>query len=99
MSFGLSGAPSTIMRIMNEVLHPYLDTFVSAYLDDILVYSKSNAEHYDHLRKVSERLRMHKLYAKRSKCELFKKEVKFLGHVLSSEGIQMEKEKVQAIMD
>lgn len=99
MPFGLTGAPSTFMRIMNEVLHPYLDTFVSAYLDDILVYSKSNSEHYDHLRKVLERLRIHKLYAKPSKCELFKKEVKFLGHMLSSEGIQMEKEKVQAILD
>ena len=77
--FGLPGAPSTFMRVMNEVLHPYIDTFVSAYLDDILIYSKSNAEHYEHLRKVLLRLRNHQLYAKPSKCSLFHKEVSFCG--------------------
>jgi len=67
-------------------------------LNDILVYSKSNAKYYDHLRKVLERLRTRKLYTKPSKCELSKTQVNFLGRLLSSEGIQMGKEKVQAVV-
>src|SRR5580765_4431566 len=87
------------MKLMHEVLQPYLDTFVSAYLDDILIYSKSREEHYEHLRKVLLELRRHKLHCKTSKCKMFQEEVTFLGHVISKNGIAIEQEKFKAIVD
>jgi hypothetical protein len=69
MSFGLTNAPAFFMHLMNKVFMDYLDTFVVIFIDDILVYSKSEAEHEKHLRLVLLRLREHKLYAKLSKCE------------------------------
>ena len=68
MSFGLTNAPATFMRLMNSVFMEYLDKFVVVYIDDILVYSKSEEEHAEHLRLVLSKLREHKLYAKFSKC-------------------------------
>jgi hypothetical protein len=69
MSFGLTNAPAFFMNLMNKVFMDYLDTFVVIFIDDILVYSKSEAEHEKHLKLVLQRLREHKLYAKLSKCE------------------------------
>ncbi len=69
------------------------------YLDDILVYSKSEAEHVEHLRIVLQRLRDHKLFAKLSKCQFCKSSVEFLGHVVSADGIGMARHKVQAVQD
>jgi hypothetical protein len=69
MSFGLTNAPAFFMLLMNKVFMDYLDTFVVIFIDDILVYSKLEAEHEKHLRLVLQRLREHKLYAKLSKCE------------------------------
>jgi hypothetical protein len=63
MSFGLIIAPAFFMHLMNKVFMDYLDTFVVIFIDDILVYSKSEAEHEKHLRLVLQRLREHKLYA------------------------------------
>ena len=79
---GLTNAPATFMHLMNKTFHDYLDKFVLVFLDDILVFSKTLEEHEEHVRKVLARLRESKLYAKLSKCELFKQEVEFLGHVL-----------------
>ena len=80
------------MRVMNFVFHEYLDLFVILYLDDILVYSKSEAEHEVHLRLVLQKLREHQLYAKFSKCEFWLEKVNFLGHVISAEGISVDPE-------
>jgi hypothetical protein len=69
------------------------------FLDDILVYSKSQADHVEHLRTVLQRLRDHKLYAKLSKCQFGQSSVKFLGHVVSAKGVGMDRHKVQHIRD
>ncbi|WVZ97513.1 LOW QUALITY PROTEIN: hypothetical protein U9M48_043040 [Paspalum notatum var. saurae] len=87
MSFGLTNAPAYFMQLMNSVFMDYLDKFVVVFIDDILIYSKTEAEHEEHLRLVLQRLREHKLYAKFSKCEFWIDEVRFLGHVVSKGGI------------
>jgi transposase InsO family protein len=97
MPFGLTGAPSTFMSLMNNILHPYLDDFVVAYLDDVLIYSKTLEEHLVHVRKVLETLRTHKLYAKESKCEFLQKEVTFLGYIVGADGLKVDPGKVDAV--
>ena len=71
---------------MNSVFMEYLDRFVVVFIDDILVYSKNDEEHVEHLKLVLGKLREHQLYAKFSKCAFWLKEVAFLGHVLSAGG-------------
>jgi len=97
LPFGLTNAPATFMALMNKVLYDLIDTCVVVYLDDILVASKSWEEHERHLRLVLQRLREAKLYAKPSKCRLFKNRVDFLGFILSADGIEPNPTKVQAI--
>src|SRR3954465_3567661 len=94
MSFGLTNATAYFMNMMNKVLMEFLDKFVVVFIDDILVYSKNEQEHEEHLRLVLEKLREHKLYAKYSKCEFWLKELGFLGHVMSGEGIAVDPTKV-----
>ena len=99
MSFGLTNAPAYFMYLMNSVFMPELDKFVVVFIDDILIYSKNEAEHEQHLRIVLQRLRDHKLYAKFSKCDFWLDTVKFLGHTISNEGISVDPSKVQEVMD
>ena len=99
MPFGLTNAPSVFMEFMNKILMDFLDKFVVVFIDDILIYSKNEEEHAQHLRMVLQRLREHKLYAKLSKCEFWMREVAFLGHVVSEEGVKVDPQKIQAIMD
>jgi hypothetical protein len=99
MSFGLTNAPAYFMCLMNSVFMNELDKFVVVFIDDILIYSKSKAEHANHLRIVLQRLRDHKLYAKLSKCELWLDSVKFLGHTISKDDISVDPSKVQEVMD
>ena len=99
LPFGLTNAPATFMHLMQSVFGTHLDDFVIVFLDDILIFSKTLQEHQKHVRKVLELLRENKLYAKMSKCEFFKEEISFLGHVVNSEGVSMEKEKVKAIRE
>src|SRR3954470_811959 len=99
MSFGLTNAPSTFLRLMNSVFMEYLDKFVVIYLDDIIIYSKNEEEHTKHLRLVLMKLREHCLYAWFSKCEFWLPEVTYLGHVIFAKGIAVNPERVQAILD
>jgi hypothetical protein len=99
MPFGLTGAPATFQRFMNENLKDYLDVFCTAYLDDILIYSKTRQEHVKHVNLVLDRLKSAGLYANIKKCEFFTSEVKFLGLIVGSEGIRMDPDKVKAITE
>nr|AAP73852.1 putative gag-pol polyprotein [Oryza sativa Japonica Group] len=99
MSFGLTNAPAYFMNLMNKVFVDYLDKFVVVFIDDILIYSKDEEEHAEHLRLVLEKLRKHKLYAKFSKCEFWLKEVAFLGHVISAGGVAVDPAKVEAVTE
>ncbi|KAL4026595.1 hypothetical protein IC575_015031 [Cucumis melo] len=87
MAFGLTNAPAVFMDLMNRVFREFLDTFVIVFIDDILIYSKTEAEHEEHLRMVLQTLRDNKLYAKFLKCEFWLKQVSFLGHVVSKVGL------------
>jgi hypothetical protein len=99
MSFGLTNAPAYFMNLMNSVFMLELDKFVMVFIDDILIYSKSEEEHAQHLRVILQRLRDHQLYAKFSKCAFWLKKVLFLGHVISTEGITVDPSKVQEVLD
>jgi hypothetical protein len=98
MPFGLTNAPAMFMDLMNWVFWPYLDQYVVVFIDDILVYSNSHLEHEQHLRVVLQTLRENQLYAKLDKCEFWLKEVVFLGHVISAEGIFVYPRKVEAVL-
>ena len=87
------------MYLMNSVFMPELDNFVVVFIDDILIYSKNEAEHEQHQRIVLQHLRDHKLYTKFSKCEFWLDTVKFLGHTISREGISVDPSKIQEVMD
>jgi len=95
--FGLCNAPAAFMNLINDVLRPFIDRFVCAYLDDILIYSKTKAKHLAHLRHVLRTLREHKLYAKLSKCEFGRTSVDFLGHIVSPNGFELENGKTESI--
>ena len=99
MPFGLTNAPAAFMDLMNRMFSPYLDVFVVVFVDDILIYSKTLEDHDRHLRIVLQVLREAKLYAKFGKCEFWKEEVKFLGHVVSKEGISVDPSKVEAVLN
>jgi hypothetical protein len=100
MSFGLTNAPAYFMYLMNSVFMPELDKFVVVFIDDILIYTKTEEDHADHLRVVLQRLRDHRrLYAKFSKCEFWLDSVRFLEHTISSEGISVDPTKVQEVID
>ena len=78
---------------------PFLDRFVMVFIDDILVYSNDREDHDMHLRVVLETLRKEQLYAKRSKCEFWLKEVSFLGHIVSEDGIRVDPRKIEVILE
>ena len=69
------------------------------FIDDILIYSRSAKEHEQHLRVILNKLRAHELYAKFSKCEFWLREVAFLGHIITVEGVKVDPEKVKAISE
>lgn len=98
MSFGLTNAPAAFMDLMNRVCNPFLDKSVIVFIDDILIYSKSQEEHGRHLQEVLEVLKQEKLYAKFSKCDFWIREVQFLGHVVNQEGIMVDPAKIEAMM-
>jgi hypothetical protein len=87
MLFGLTNAPAYFMNLMNKVFMEYLERFVVIFIDDILIYSKSDSDHGEHLRWVLQKLRDNQLYAKYSKCKFWIGEVPFLGYIISIGGI------------
>ena len=87
MPFGLTNPPAAFMDLMNRVFQPYVDQFVVLFTDDILVYSKDWEDHDTHLRVGLETLTKERLYAKRSKCKFWLREVCFFKHIVSEEGI------------
>jgi hypothetical protein len=97
MPFGLTNAPAFFMTLMNKVFMEELDRFVMVFIDDMLIYSKSAKEHGRHLKVVLGKLRSHQLYAKFNKCEFWLQRVSFLGHVLTTKGVDVDLEKVKAV--
>jgi hypothetical protein len=88
--FGLTNAPTTFMCLMNSIFSQYLDKFVLVFIDDILVYSKMEEEHEEHMKIVLQTLRKHKLYAKFDKCNFYQRRIQYLGHVIFEEGIAVD---------
>jgi len=87
MPFGLTNAPASFQALINHTLHEYLDDFVVAYLDDILIFSKDYDQHVEHVKKVLAKLLEAKLWIKLTKCEFHRHSVRFLGFIISREGI------------
>lgn len=99
LPFGLTGAPATFMTLMNRIFYEYLDKFLIVYLDDILIYSRNEEEHQQHLRLVLDKLKEHRLIVNDEKSELFKEKVTFLGFDVDGEGIHTEEAKIKTIKD
>jgi transposase InsO family protein len=97
MPFGLTNAPAVFQSYINSALSDLLDVCCIVYLDDILIYSKTEEEHVKHVREVLNRLVEHKLYAKLSKCEFHTTRVAYLGFIVSTDGISMEEDRVATI--
>nr|GEY01397.1 putative reverse transcriptase domain-containing protein [Tanacetum cinerariifolium] len=99
MPFGLRNAPAVFMDLMNRVCKPYLDKFVIVFINDILIYSKDEKEHKEHLRQILKLFKKEKLYTKFSKCEFWIPKVQFLGHVIDNQGIHVDPAKIESIKD
>ena len=99
MPFGLMNAPSTFQRIMNQVFFDMLDKNVIVYLDDILIFTKTEQEHRQVLAEVFRHLAYYSLYVKEKKCALFLSQVEFLGHIVTAEGISVQSGKIDAVKD
>jgi hypothetical protein len=99
MPFSLTNAPGTFMKMMDDILRPFTNTFVVVYQDDILIYSKTWAEHLQHIQQVLHTLRQHKLYANLEKCSFGIDRVHYLGYIIDQHGVHVDPAKIQVICD
>nr|GFC28106.1 putative reverse transcriptase domain-containing protein [Tanacetum cinerariifolium] len=99
MPFGLTNAPTVFMDLMNRVCKPYLDKFVIVFIDDILIYSKDEKEHEEHVRQILDLLKKEELYAKFSKYEFWIPKVQFLDHVIDNQGIYVDPAEIESVKD
>ena len=99
MPFGLTNAPADFQHFINDTLHPFLDLFCTAYLDNILIYSATLEEHWEHVQRVFEALSRVGLHLKLEKCHFHKTKVKYLGLIISADGVWMDMEKVTAVLE
>ena len=99
MPFGLTNAPATFKKLMEKCLGEYHLDWCLIYLDDVIVFSKTPEEHLERLQKVFKKLQEAGLKLKPSKCEFFKRRIKYLGHIVSDQGIEVDKSKIQDLGD
>jgi hypothetical protein len=99
MPFGLKNAPTTFMRLMDDVLRPFTNSFVVVYLDDILIFSRTWEEHMWHIQQVLRTLRQHKLYANLEKCSFGMNKVQYLGYIIDEHGVYVDPANIQVICD
>ena len=100
MLFRLTNALATFQLVINKALHEYLGIFVTAYLDDVLVYTNSTLEeHVEHVKKVLQKLKEYKLYLQASKCEFYTKETKYLGFIILIKSVKINLKKIQTIQE
>nr|GFC56131.1 putative reverse transcriptase domain-containing protein [Tanacetum cinerariifolium] len=99
MPFELTNAPAVFMDLINRVCKPYLDKFVIFFIYNILIYSKDEKEHKEHLKAILELLKKEELYAKFSKCEFWIPKVQFLGYMIDNQGIHMDLAKIESVKD
>ena len=99
MPFRLTNAPASFQRLINAALGPCLDDFCTAYLDDIIIFSRDESEHVEHVREILQRLIKWNLHLKLKKCEFSVKETEFLGHILRPGEIAMDPVKLKSIAD
>ena len=99
MPFGVTNAPATFQRLMNQIFKEELDAFVLVYLDDILIFSITFSEHIIHIKRAFTTLREAKIYARLHKCEFFKKKVEYLGFDVSPQGVQPSPDKIRAVVE
>ena len=97
MPFGLTNAPATFQALMNDILKSYICRFVLVFFDDILIFSSTWAEHLQLVRTVLQQMRMHHLFAKRSKCFFGELSVSYLGHIILAAGVAMDPAKIEAV--
>ena len=97
MPFGLTNAPATFMRLMDDILHPFTNSFLVVYLDDILIFNQSWEEHLHHIRQVLQTLRQHKLCANLEKCTFGMNQVQYLGYIIDEQGVHVDPSKIKVI--
>lgn len=98
MPFGLTNAPPTLQGLMNNIFHSHLRKFILVFFDDILIYSPNWQDHLVHLKETFNMLRSNILYVKKSKCTFGVRQIDYLGHVISEEGVSMDTQKVESII-
>src|SRR5438046_6912466 len=98
MLFELINMSATFQELINHVLYDHLNEFVIAYLNDILIYSENKKDHEKHVKKILRRFQEKNLYLKSEKCEFHKQQVKYLEHIVTTEKLEMNSEKIKAVI-